>query len=157
MAISLAQICRYPVKGLNAEPLERVALSAGQALPNDRRVAIAHGSAMADSAPGAWQPRRSFLHLAKDEKLAQLRARFEPEEGRLIIERGGKQVVCGTVTEPLGRTLINQFFASFMSGATRGALYAERRAHGLPLHPNLRRELDAIADERGVERLGATS
>ncbi len=121
MAITLAQICRYPVKGLNAEPLERVALTAGQALPHDRRFAVAHGSAAEASAQGAWQARRGFLHLAKDEKLAQVRARFDEEAGDLTIERAGKQVARGKVTEPMGRTLVAQFFAGFMAGQLRGA------------------------------------
>ena len=121
MPITVAQICRYPVKGLNAEPLERVALTEGRALPNDRRFAIAHGSATADFEPGAWQPRRSFLHLAKDEKLAQVRVRFDDESGEMIIERAGKPVARGKVTELMGRTLVAQFFASFMAEQLRGA------------------------------------
>jgi len=38
-------------------------------------------------------------------------------------------------------------------GAGRTALYAERRAKGLPLHPNLRRALDEIASECGLDPL----
>jgi LDH2 family malate/lactate/ureidoglycolate dehydrogenase len=38
-------------------------------------------------------------------------------------------------------------------GADREVLFAERRAKGLVLHPNLKRELDAIAAERGVAPL----
>jgi uncharacterized protein YcbX len=38
-AISVIDIYRYPVKGLNAESLERVELSPGQGLPHDRRFA----------------------------------------------------------------------------------------------------------------------
>ena len=121
MTITVAQICRYPVKGLNAEPLERVALTEGRALPNDRRFAIAHGSVTADAAPGAWQPRRSFLHLAKDEKLAQVRVRFDDESGEMTIERADKPVARGKVTELMGRTLVAQFFASFMAEQLRGA------------------------------------
>ena len=121
MPITVAQICRYPVKGLNAEPLERVTLTAGKALPNDRRFAIAHGSAPTDGEPGAWHNRRSFLHLAKDEKLAQVRVRFDDESGDMIIERAGKPVARGKVTELMGRTLVAQFFASFMADQLRGA------------------------------------
>ena len=120
LAITLAEIYRHPVKGLNAESLERVALSPDEALPHDRRFAIAHATALADSEPGAWQPRRNFLHLARDEKLAQVRARFDDENGDLVIERNGKQVARGKVTEQMGRTLVGQFFASFMAGSVRG-------------------------------------
>ncbi|XWN29370.1 MAG: Ldh family oxidoreductase [Devosia sp.] len=40
-------------------------------------------------------------------------------------------------------------------GAGRDALYVERRTKGIPLHPNLRRDLDAIADARALPRLAA--
>lgn len=121
MAITIATIHRFPLKGLPGESLESTTLEPGEGLPHDRRFAMAHGSTLFDPENLQWLPKTNFLMLMKDEKLAQLRAKFEPEQGRLTIERGGKQVVCGTVTEPLGRTLINQFFASFMAGATRGA------------------------------------
>ena len=39
--MEVAQICRYPLKGLNAEQLERVTLSPGAGLPHDRRFATA--------------------------------------------------------------------------------------------------------------------
>ena len=121
MPITVAQICRYPIKGLNAEPLERVTLAAGQALPNDRRFAIAHGSGAASAESGAWQPRRNFLHLAKDEKLAQLRIKFDDESGEMVIERAGKPVVRGKITELTGRALLAQFFAGFMADQLRSA------------------------------------
>jgi LDH2 family malate/lactate/ureidoglycolate dehydrogenase len=38
-------------------------------------------------------------------------------------------------------------------GAGRDAARAERSAHGIPVHPALRRDLDAVADARGVARL----
>lgn len=123
MTATIAQICRYPVKGLNAESLERVSLTPNQSLPNDRRFAVAHDpvGAGTDRDPGAWQPPRAFLQLKKNEKLAQLHARFDEAEGILTIERRGKQVARGKVTEPLGRTLIGQFFSGYMADELRGA------------------------------------
>ena len=56
----------------------------------------------------------------RDEKLAQLRADFEPESGMMAISRGGKQVVRAQATEALGRAMIGQFFAGFMGQAARG-------------------------------------
>ena len=58
--------------------------------------------------------------LMRDEKLAQLHAGFEAENGTLTIERDGKQVVRAKVTEPMGRTLVGQFFAGFLADAVRG-------------------------------------
>ncbi|MHA1599333.1 MAG: MOSC N-terminal beta barrel domain-containing protein, partial [Alphaproteobacteria bacterium] len=110
----IADICRYPVKGLSAESLERVHLSPGQGLPHDRRFALAHGATRFDPNEPQWLPKTNFLMLMKDEKLAQLTVSFAPETGLLIISRGGKPVVQGNATDPMGRTLIGQFFAAFM-------------------------------------------
>ena len=120
MSITVQDICRYPIKGLNAEHLDRVTLAAGEGLPHDRRFAIAHGSTKFDASAPTWLPKSNFLMLMRDEKLAQLNAHFEPDSGMLSIERGGKQVVRAKITEPMGKTLIGQFIASFMAGATRG-------------------------------------
>ena len=54
MAISVVQICRYPVKGLSAEDLERVMLTAGQCLPQDRRFALAHAATHFDPTRPEW-------------------------------------------------------------------------------------------------------
>ncbi len=121
MAITVVDIRRYPVKGLSGESLEKVALTPGEPLPHDRRFALAHGSAKFDSQQPAWLPKTNFLMLMRDEKLAQLRVRFEPDSGVLTIERNSRQVVHGKATEKLVRTLIGEFFASFMAGSLRGA------------------------------------
>ena len=121
MAIEIARICRYPVKGLNAEDLDRVTLSPGAALPQDRRFALAHGSTRFEPDTPQWHPKAHFLCLTRDEKLAQLRAAFGAESGTLEIKRGGKQVVRAKATEELGKAMIGQFFAGFMGAAARGA------------------------------------
>lgn len=66
-------------------------------------------------------PNTSFFTLLRDAKLAQLRVSFDEQSGDLAIRRAGKQVVHAKATEPLGRTLIEQFLAGFMGAAARGA------------------------------------
>jgi hypothetical protein len=121
MTATVTQIHRHPVKGLNAEPLARVALTPGEGLPHDRRFALAHGSTNFDTQAPEWRPKTQFLMLMRDEKLAQLRIAFDEETGELAIHRAGKRVVHAKATEPLGRTVIEQFFAGFMGAAARGA------------------------------------
>jgi hypothetical protein len=121
MTISVVDICRYPVKGLNAESLERVTLAAGQGLPHDRRFAIAHGSTRFDREVPEWLPKTSFFMLMRDEKLALLRASFDAEKSKLKIERAGKQVVSADPTDLVGRTLIAEFFSGYLAGSARGA------------------------------------
>ena len=120
MTAAITQIHRHPLKGLNAEPLARAALTPGEGLPHDRRFALAHGSTAFDTRAPEWRPKTNFLMLMRDEKLAQLRIAFDEETGELAIHRAGKQVVRAKATEPLGRTLIEQFFAGFLGAAARG-------------------------------------
>ncbi len=121
MTATVTLIHRHPVKGLNAEPLARVTLAPGEGLPHDRRFALAQGSTRFDTQAPEWRPKTQFLTLMRDEKLAQLRIAFDEQTGELAVHRAGKRVVRATVTEPLGRSLIEQFFAAFMGAAARGA------------------------------------
>jgi uncharacterized protein len=121
MSITIAAIYRYPVKGLSPEPLERVALSAGEGLPQDRRFAIAHGSTRFDPAAPEWMPKTNFLMLMRNERLARLRTQFDDDAGVLTIQRDGKTVASGNLQEIGGRTVIEQFFAAYMGSEARGA------------------------------------
>ena len=121
MSINIAAIYRYPVKGLSPEPLQRVALKAGEGLPQDRRFAIAHGSTRFDSGAPAWMPKTNFLMLARNERLARLKTSFDDGTGVLTIQRDGKTVASGNLQEIGGRTVIEQFFAAYMGSEARGA------------------------------------
>lgn len=120
MTITIAHIRRYPVKGLTAETLDAVELVPGRGLPDDRRFAIALGSTPVDGPMIEWMPKTGFLSLLRHEKLAMLRARFDGETGVLAIERGGRQVARGKITEPIGRAMIEEFFDAYMGAEARG-------------------------------------
>lgn len=121
MTMSIARICRYPVKGMNAESLDGCELTPGEGVPHDRRFAIAHGGARFPDGKPAWVPRSNFLNLSRNERLALLRAEFDADGGMLTIRRDGKQVARGKVTEPIGRTLIDQFLGAFFNAEARGS------------------------------------
>ncbi len=112
---------RYPVKGLTPEPLEHVALEPGATVPFDRAYAIENGAGRFDPNAPRHLPKINFLMLMRDERLATLRSRFEDETETLTITRDGKQVARGQLSTPLGRQLIEQFFAAYMKGELRGA------------------------------------
>jgi len=114
MAIQLKRLCRYPVKGLSAEDLDSVALTAGDGFPEDRRFALAHGAERYESGRSGWQPKRHFLNLMINERLAALQTSYDPASGILTVRRNGKQVARGNITQQIGRDLIDQFFAAFM-------------------------------------------
>lgn len=119
--MQIAEIYRYPVKGLSAEALARVAVVPGEGLPLDRRFAIAHGATAFDPAAPAWMPKHNFLMLAKNERLAKLDTAFDPATNILTVKRGGKKVASGDLTNPTGRMLVEQFFAAYLEGETRGS------------------------------------
>lgn len=70
----LTHIFRHPIKAHGREALASVALSAGEALPWDRRWAIAHEAARIT--PG-WNNCNSFLRGVKSPQLMAMEARFD--------------------------------------------------------------------------------
>ncbi len=120
MTAVITALYRYPVKGLSADALERVALAAGEALPLDRAWAIENGPSRFDPDAPRHLPPASFLTLSRDERLASLEARFAEEESRLTLLRSGRQVASGRLTERIGRQVIEQFLAAYLSASLRG-------------------------------------
>lgn len=79
MIARIARIQRFPIKGLSAEPLEEVMLTAGDGLPMDRMFGFArHGSGF-DPANPAPLPKDKFVVLLTQAALANLRTSFDPE------------------------------------------------------------------------------
>ena len=100
MATAVTAIYRYPVKGLSAEKMDRVALMPGECLPHDRRFAIALGSTPFDPERPGWLSKTHFIMLMRDEKLAQLQTRFDAEKGVLTIADNGRVLLLAPMTEP---------------------------------------------------------
>jgi hypothetical protein len=116
----VAALWRYPVKGLAGERLAAVELTAGHVLPHDRRFALAHGSTRFDPAAPAYLKPGNFHQLKTQEKLARLGVAFEAETGVLTLSRKGKPVVRADLTDPTGRLVLSQFFATFLGDQARG-------------------------------------
>jgi hypothetical protein len=116
----VSALYRYPVKGLTPEPLQSVTLSPGETLPCDRAWAIENGPGRFDPTKPRHLPKINFLMLMRDERLATLRSRFDDATQILTILRDGRQVARGDLTTPLGRQLIEQFFAAYMRAELRG-------------------------------------
>src|SRR5262245_12233432 len=114
MPITLAQIYRYPVKGLTPEALDRIAVTPGQGLPQDRRFALALAETKFDVAAPAWMPKTKFLMLMKNERLAKLRTRFDAASGVLTITRDGKVEAEANILTASGRAQIEDFVAAYM-------------------------------------------
>ena len=122
MSPTISAIYRYPVKGLSAEKLERVALTPGECLPYDRRFAIALASTEFDPQNPKWLPKTRFVMLMRDEKLALLQTCFDSERGLLTISENGRALASARLTEPDGRRRIGEFYTNFFGNAVDGPL-----------------------------------
>jgi len=114
MSATITSIYRYPVKGLSPERLESANLAVGETLTGDRRFALALASTRFDGHTPEWQSKQSFLTLLKHEKLAALETRYNESSSELTLLRNGKQVAHGKLTDPIGRAVIEDFFAAYM-------------------------------------------
>ena len=118
----IAEIWRYPVKGLAGERLERVTLAAGRTLPHDRRFAVAHGDSGITPAAPRWELKTSFHMLmhAKDERLAELTPSYDEASGVLTIRRNGTTLASAQASAPAGQARFGDFFGEFLAGANHG-------------------------------------
>lgn len=117
MPDAIARLYRYPVKGLSAEPLDRIALSVGQCLPHDRRFAIALGTTAFDPAHPEWLAKTHFIMLMRDEALARLTTVFAPQSGMLTIAENGRTLLAARLTETEGCRRVAAFFDDFLGDA----------------------------------------
>ncbi len=113
-------IHRYPVKGLSPERLARVALSAGETLPGDRRYAIENGPSGFDPGAPQYFPKIRFLMLMRNERLAALATSLDEQSGELTIRRDGREAARGRLDTAEGRGAIEDFFAAYCADELRG-------------------------------------
>ena len=118
--LKIANLWRYPVKGLMGQELAEVKLEAGQCFPYDRAYAIENGVTGFDPNDPKFLPKINFLTLMRHERLALLTTEFDPETQKLTIFRQGRQVASGDLSTNLGRNMIEQFMAAFMSKELKG-------------------------------------
>jgi len=154
MTLSIRNIYRYPVKGLSAEPLDSVCLSAGLGLPQDRRFAIAHSTTKFDPSAPEWLPKTNFAMLMRNARLAKLNAVYDDESGVLTLLRDGKQVARGDITSRLGCTLVGQFLSAFLGQEIRGAArIIDGGEHMFSDHKNKVVSIIGLASLSDIERV----
>lgn len=119
---TIRAIYRYPVKGLSAQELTRVALSVRETLPGDRAYAIANGFDAFDPARPTFVPKQRFLMLMKNERLAALATRFDEATRTLSIVANGEEAAHGDLRTAEGRAAIEAFFARYCANELRGPL-----------------------------------
>ncbi len=155
MAITVQSICRHPVKGLSPETLEAAQIAPGAGLPDDRRFALARPATQFDTQAPRWLPKTSFYMLMRDERLAALTTRFDETAGLLSISRSGREVAKGRITEPLGRAIVEDFFAAYLGAAAGGKprLIEAPSGHMFSDHQDPVLSLINLASVRDLERI----
>lgn len=117
---AIQSIYRYPVKGLSPQPLAGAVLAAGETVPADRLYAIENGPIGFDPDKPAYFPKRRFLMLMRNERLASLRTDFDEASHTLTIEAEGREVARESLRTVEGRAAIERFFARYCAEDLRG-------------------------------------
>lgn len=117
----VANLYRYPVKGLTPEPMQTANVETGGCIPFDRAYAIENGAGRFDPLEPRFLPKINFLMLMRNERMATLRSTFDDATETLTISRDGGQVAKGQLTTPIGRQIIEQFLSSYFVQELRGA------------------------------------
>ena len=142
--ITVAQIFRFPVKGLGEELLQTAELVTGGGIPSDRRWAVAHGKSIWDAAAPAHISRRHFVQTADSPNLAQITTRLEgistiaaehPEAGTLtadLASADGREALCTWLGAIAGEHQSGPYHLAEVSGQP---LWDVADAH-LSLHAN---------------------
>ncbi len=120
MQARLAGITRYPVKGLAGQEIEAAEISPGGPLPQDRRFALIYGTPTSAQPAEDWGKNLKFVGLVEEERLAAIALDYDPETCSVTLFRDGKQVARGKADQPIGRTLLTQFFTAYLKNTTRG-------------------------------------
>jgi uncharacterized protein YcbX len=85
MSIKIAEIWRYPVKGLGGEALAAVEVTKAEGLRDDRRFALAPEGSVCDPAAPEWHQKAEFLQLNRDAGLASIQASWDSGAGALTL------------------------------------------------------------------------
>src|SRR6185503_7167599 len=99
----VASLHRFPVKGLAAESLDAVELSAGAGVPHDRRFAVLRGDTAFDAAQPRWVAKEKCVMLVRDHALARLHLRFDPDTLALALSAAGEPALETSLATADGR------------------------------------------------------
>ena len=108
--VAVSKIYRYPIKGLSAQPLSRVALEADKPFPHDRIFALARPNAPIDRDDPKWAKKGLFVMLMLDENLARVQTSLDLDLLWLTVKQGNQQVAAARLADETDRGKIENFF-----------------------------------------------
>lgn len=118
---TIAEIWRFPVKGLAGQPLETAQLVPGQAIEGDRAFAIRHGSTEFDRAAPKHLPKTKFLALMTHAELASLEVSFSDAGDVMTVSNDGELLFHGSLRDADDAHRLEVMMASFMGDRAKGA------------------------------------
>ena len=118
--MKIDSLWRYPVKGLSGERLPAVDVEVGQGFAFDRVYAVTDGSFAFEETNPVPMAKTHFLMLARFERLALLKTRFNPETHELEVKTHDVQH-CFALHEIDGRKALAAFLTAFVGQPLRGA------------------------------------
>jgi uncharacterized protein YcbX len=87
----VAEIWRHPIKSHGRERIDTVTLTPGQALPWDRRWAVAHERSCFDTDSPRWQPCQEFSRGSKSPRLQAIKAVVDPAYRNMTLSHPDRQ------------------------------------------------------------------
>jgi GntR family transcriptional regulator / MocR family aminotransferase len=114
----VSKICRYPIKGLSAQPLSSVVLEAKRPFPFDRVFALARPGAPIDVDDPQWAKKGLFVMLMLDEGLARVSTHLDEETLQLTVMRGNQLIASANLAEEEGRKQFEELIAQLLPGTS---------------------------------------
>lgn len=125
---SVEGLFSYPVKGLSAQPLDRVELRPRMGIPNDRMFAFARADGRYRPGMRAGLPKQEFFALISDHRLAGLDTHLDPESDVLTVRVAGHDVLKADLSGEEGRDDAVRFFTRVLDLPPGGTPVLAREA-----------------------------
>ncbi len=113
MSSYVENLYHYPIKGLTAQPLQKVALTKGQGFPLDRAFGFARPESGFDPNDPKPLPKTKFVMLAREEGLALLDTHFDEVTETLSIRRDRNKASFDLASSS-GREAASSFLADLL-------------------------------------------
>ena len=111
----IKNIIRYPIKGLSGENLKKIILEKNQVLPGDREFAFSRSHVTYDKNYPTYLRKTNFLALVKEEKLAKLETKFNPQTRELLIKLDNKIVLDEILLKKENINKVETFFQTYLN------------------------------------------
>lgn len=110
----IANLYRYPIKGLSPERIDAVEIKANEGFPVDRQYALLRTDVSFDPAAPKWIAKANFIMLMLHEQLATLSTHYDEHHKSLKIKQSDGSSRTFKLDESKGREALEAFFYEFM-------------------------------------------